>query len=230
MYPVYGLDSLYHMIRKQLPCSRGRVHQLMKKYGIHSIRYKANNQPKYFKHYLPVKDNLLKQNFDIKVPNTVWVGDISYIRTLEGWLYLAIVNDLCTKQIVGYSMSNSIDANLVIAALDRAVKSHKPIGNLIFHSDRGCQYASFKYQKRLKHYRMKSSMSRSGNPYDNAVAESFFSSLKCEVVHLTTFLTREQAEFELFHYIEKYNNIRSHSSIGWIPPNEFARNHSLISA
>lgn len=230
MYPVYGLDSLYHIIRKQIPCSRGRVHRLMKRYGIYSIRYKSNVKHKYLKHYLPVKDNLLEQNFAVSVPNTVWVGDITYIKTLEGWLYLAIAKDLCTKQIVGYSMSDKIDTKLTIAALDMAVRRTRFKGNLTFHSDRGSQYASLEYQEKLRVLGIKSSMSRSGNPYDNAVAESFFSSLKCELVHLKTFYTKEQAQLEIFNYIEKYNNIRPHSSIGWIPPNEFAGNIFSISA
>lgn len=230
MYPIYGLDSLYHIVRRQIPCSRGRVHRLMKQYGISSIRYKSNAKHRYTKHFLPVKDNLLEQNFRIAAPNTVWVGDITYLKTLEGWLYLAIIKDLCTKQVIGYSFSDKIDTSLTISALDMAVKRCRPSGNLTFHSDRGSQYASLNYQERLRHHHIKSSMSRSGNPYDNAVAESFFSSLKCELVHLTTFYTREQAELEVFHYIEKYNNIRPHSSIGWIPPNEFALRMAQLSA
>jgi len=201
----------------------------MKQYGIHSVRYKSDRH-KYTKHHLPVKDNLLKQNFNIPVPNTAWVGDITYLKTMEGWLYLAIVKDLCTKQVVGYSMSDKIDTQLTLAALDMAVKRCRPSGNLTFHSDRGSQYAAALYQQRLKVYKIKSSMSRSGNPYDNAVAESFFSSLKCELVHLTTFYSREQAQLDIFHYIEKYNNIRPHSSIGWMPPNDFARKLLQLSA
>ena len=170
MYPVYGLDSLYQIVRKQIPCSRGRVYRLMKRYGIYSVRYKSNAKHKYLKHYLPVKDNLLEQNFTVSVPNTVWVGDITYIKTLEGWLYLAIAKDLCTKQIVGYSMSDRIDTKLTIAALDMAVRRTRFKGNLTFHSDRGSQYASLEYQEKLKYHHIKSSMSRSGNPYDNAVA------------------------------------------------------------
>ena len=202
----------------------------MKRYNIHSIRYKSNNKPKYHKHSLPVKDNLLKQNFEAFMPNTAWVGDITYIRTLEGWLYLAIVKDLCTKQIVGYSFSEKIDTQLTIKALDMAVRKCRPRGNLTFHSDRGSQYAALKYQQRLNNCGIKSSMSRSGNPYDNAVAESFFSSLKCELVHLTRFYTKQQAEMEIFHYIQKYNNVRPHSSIGWLTPNSFAKSFRRCSA
>lgn len=164
------------------------------------------------------------------MPNTAWVGDITYIRTLEGWLYLAIVKDLCTKQIVGYSFSEKIDTQLTIKALDMAVRKCRPRGNLTFHSDRGSQYAALKYQQRLNNCGIKSSMSRSGNPYDNAVAESFFSSLKCELVHLTRFYTKQQAEMEIFHYIQKYNNVRPHSSIGWLTPNSFAKSFHRCSA
>lgn len=230
MYPVYGLDSLYHIIKNIVSCSRARVHRMMRKYNIHSIRYKSNSKHKYVKHNLPVKDNLLQQNFNVSVPSSVWVGDITYIKTHEGWLYLAIVKDLCSKQIVGYATSDKIDTILTIQALDKAINRQNPKGNLTFHSDRGSQYASFDYQQRLKHHGIKGSMSRSGNPYDNAVAENFFSCLKCELVHLTTFYTREQAKLEIFHYIEKYNNIRPHSAIGWISPNQFERNYNSLSA
>ena len=111
-----------------------------------------------------------------------------------------------------------------------AVRKCRPRGNLTFHSDRGSQYAALKYQQRLNNCGIKSSMSRSGNPYDNAVAESFFSSLKCELVHLTRFYTKQQAEMEIFHYIQKYNNVRPHSSIGWLTPNSFAKSFRRCSA
>lgn len=230
VFPVYGLDTLYHILKRDFSCSRGRVHRLMKKYGIYSHRHKSKNIAQYRKHSLPVKDNLLKQNFTAKIPNSVWVGDVSYIKTFQGFLFLAIVKDLCTKQIVGYAMSDKFDSSLVINALDNAVKLYKPNNSLIFYSDRGSQYASLKFQERLQFHGVKGSMSHSGNPCDNAVAESFFSSLKCELVHLTTFFTKEQAQLELFYYIQKYNNIRPHSSIGWISPNQFAQNYYSISA
>ena len=152
----------------------------------------------------------------------LWVGDITYIRTDEGWLYLATVKDLCTKKIVGYAFSERIDANLVVAALSMAYNRQKPDGELIFHSDRGVQYASNKYREALANFGITQSMSRKGDPYDNAVAENFFSCLKNELVHHKHYKTRAEAQADIFAYIETYYNaVRPHSGIGWISPNEF---------
>ena len=156
------------------------------------------------------------------MPNSKWVGDITYIRTDEGWLYLATVKDLCTKKIVGYAFSERIDANLVVAALSMAYNRQKPDGELIFHSDRGVQYASNKYREALAAFGITQSMSRKGDPYDNAVAENFFSCLKNELVHHKHYKTRAEAQADIFAYIEiYYTAVRPHSGIGWMSPNEF---------
>lgn len=173
-YPAMGLDGIYHTLKKQMRCSRNRIHRLMKKYNIHSIRKNAYKSTTNSNHSYPICENLLKRDFFADVPNSKWVGDITYIRTDEGWLYLATVKDLCTKKIVGYAFSERIDANLVVAALSMAYNRQKPDGELIFHSDRGVQYASNKYREALAAFGITQSMSRKGDPYDNAVAENFF--------------------------------------------------------
>ncbi|MBR1483259.1 MAG: IS3 family transposase, partial [Ruminococcus sp.] len=165
-------------------------------------------------HHYPICENLLKRDFFADIPNSKWVGDITYIRTDEGWLYLATVKDLCTKKIVGYAFSERIDANLVVAALSMAYNRQKPDGDLIFHSDRGVQYASNKYREALAAFGITQSMSRKGDPYDNTVAENFFSCLKNELVHHKHYKTRAEAQADIFAYIETYYNaICPHSGI-----------------
>lgn len=224
-YPAMGLNSLFFLLRNRgVLCGRGRVHRLMKQSGIHSLRKKAYRVTTNSNHKYPISPNLLQRNFDVSQPNRVWVGDITYIPTEEGWLYLAVVKDLCTKQVIGYAFSERIDTNLTLAALRMAIHRKDPRTGLIFHSDRGSQYASNAYREELEKHGILSSMSRKGNPYDNAVAENFFSCLKCELVHLTRFATRRQAENAIFHYIECfYNPVRPHSALGWVSPNYFAK-------
>lgn len=217
-----GLDSLHQMVKPRFHCSRKRVWRLMKWANIHSLRKKAYKRTTNSKHANPVAPNLLKRNFQSPHPNTVWVGDITYIPTGEGWLYLAIVKDLCLKKVVGYAFSSHIDTNLALTALDMAVRRQKPQAGLIFHSDRGVQYASAAYRQALEAYGFRQSMSRKGDPYDNAVAENFFSCLKCECVYLQHYVTRGAAEASIFRYIGAYyNSVRPHSSIGWLAPNVF---------
>lgn len=155
---------------------------------------------------MPISPNILSGNFKVDSHNKVWVGDITYIPTEEGWLYLAIVKDLCTKKIVAYSFSDSIDSDLVCDALNKAIFYQRPHLDLIFHSDRGSQYASNKFRYLISQNHITQSMSRKGNPYDNAVAENFFSCLKCECLHLQSFHTRTQAKLACFRYIEGYYN------------------------
>lgn len=222
-YPALGLDSMYHMLRPQYGCSRKRVWRLMKQLNIHSARKRAYRITTNSKHTHPIAPNLLNRNFSAESPNTVWVGDITYIPTGEGWLYLAIVKDLCTKRIVGYATSHRIDTQLTLSALNMAVQREKPAKGLIFHSDRGVQYAACAYHERLQELGFCQSMSRKGDPYDNAVAENFFSCLKCELVHLQHYATRAQAIMSIFSYIEAfYNPVRLHSALGWRSPNAFA--------
>jgi len=174
------------------------------------------------KHNLPVAPNLLDREFAVAEPDRVWVADITYLWTSEGWLYLAVVLDLFHRQIVGWSMSNRINRKLVMDALRMGIWRRRPAPGLIFHSDRGSQYCSNDFQKMLKTHKMTSSMSRKGDCWDNAVAESFFGSLKTERVFFTNYKNREEARRDVFDYIEMfYNSKRRHSYLGYLSPKEF---------
>ena len=223
-HPALGLDSLFQMTHRLFSCSRKRIYRLMRQLNIQSARKFACKHTTNSRHSHPVASNLLNRNFRVSAPNTVWVGDITYIPTGQGWLYLAVVKDLCTKKIVGYAFSNRIDTALTLSALRMAVEREHPASGLMFHSDRGVQYASTAYRAELEKLGFIQSMSRKGEPHDNAVAENFFSCLKCELVYLTSYVTRAQARNSIFRYIEAfYNTVRPHSSIGWLSPAEFER-------
>lgn len=222
LYPAMGLDSLHQMVKPGFHCSRKRVWKLMKQANIYSVRKRAYKKTTNSNHSNPIAPNLLCRHFDFQQPNMAWVGDITYIPTGEGWLYLAIVKDLCLKKVVGYAFSDRIDTPLTLAALRMAASRQRPRKGLIFHSDRGVQYASRAYRQALERLGITQSMSRKGDPYDNAVAENFFSCLKCECVHLQHFATRNAARAAIFRYIEAfYNTVRPHSGIGWLSPNAF---------
>ena len=224
LYPALGLDSLYHLLKPLFRCSRKRVRRLMKQADIQSVRKKAYKKTTNSNHGHPVAPNLLARNFSFSAPNQAWVGDITYVPTGEGWLYVAVVKDLCTKKVVGYAMSERIDTQLALDALDMAVHRQGPGHGVIFHSDRGVQYASTAFRNRLEAGHFRQSMSRKGDPYDNAVAENFFSCLKCECLHLSHFLSRQAARLAVFRYIEAfYNTVRPHSGIGWTAPSAFER-------
>lgn len=221
-YPALGLDSIYHILHRDSICSRSRIHRLMKRLNVHSVRKKAFRVTTNSRHNHPIAPNLLKRNFHAARPNQVWVGDITYIPTGEGWLYLAIVKDLCTRKVVGYAFSERIDAALTLEALRMAYCRQNPKPGLIFHSDRGAQYAATSYRQQLREFLINQSMSRKGDPYDNAVAENFFSCLKCELVHLVRFNTMAHAQNAVFAYIEGfYNSFRPHSAIGWLSPKDW---------
>lgn len=221
-YPSMGLDSLYHLLKPDYGCSRKRVYRQMRLAGISSVRRRSYKITTNSNHSHPIAPNLLQRNFSFDRPDQAWVGDIPYIPTGEGWLYLAIVKDLCTRKVVGYAFSDRIDTHLTLAALEMAYRRRKPSAGLIFHSDRGVQYAARAYRERLEAYGIRQSMSRRGDPYDNAVAENFFSCLKCELVHLKQYPTRAAAYADVFSYLEVfYNTIRPHSALGWISPDRF---------
>jgi len=170
-------------------------------------------------HDKPVTANVLKRRFDGWQPNQAWIADITYIQTREGWLYLAVVRDLATRKIVGWSMSERMKVRLVCDALTMAYRQQSPNAGLVMHSDRGSQYVSQKYRKLLKAYAMTASMSRRANRWDNAVAESFFKTLKVERVHRQTYTTREYARIDIVNWIEGfYNRYRLHSSIDFQSP------------
>jgi len=173
-------------------------------------------------HDLPVADNLLDRQFDVSEANTVWLADITYVPTREGWLYLAAVEDLYSRRVVGWAMAASMESRLVVDALDLAVQRRLPKEGLLTHSDRGSQYASDHYQRLLAKHDITCSMSRRGDCWDNAPMESFFASLKKELVHDADFATRAEARAEIVEYIEIfYNNQRRHSSLGYVAPAEY---------
>ena len=173
-------------------------------------------------HDHPVAPNRLDRQFEVAAPNTVWVADISYIPTREGWLYLAVVLDLFSRQVVGWAMDQQMPQELTLAALDMAIQRRRPLPGCMHHSDRGSQYAAGDYQKQLAKYGMVCSMSRKGNCWDNAPMESFFHSLKTELVHHRDYQTRDEARRDIFEYIEVfYNRQRRHSTLGYLSPAQF---------
>jgi putative transposase len=218
-YKTYGVDRIHRDLNKTDLCSRKRVARLMKENGIMSITAKKYKATTNSKHNNPVADNKLNQDFSASKPNEKWVTDITYIKTREGWLYLAAILDLYTKKIVGWSVSVTMTTKLVIDALDNAVKRNKPPKGVIHHSDRGVQYTSKDYQNELKKYGFICSMSRKGNCYDNACIESFWGTLKKELIYPKPLMSRSTANIEIFQYIEIfYNRKRINSTIGYVTP------------
>jgi len=220
---TYGSPRMYRELRKRgFKCNRKRVIRLMQINGIRARmkrRYKATTDSS---HRNPVAENLLNQKFDVAEPNMVWVSDLSCVWTKEGWLYLVCILDLCSRRIVGWSTGTSPNSRLVITAIEQAINNRGVYSGIMFHSDRGTQYASNETREFLSDKKMIQSMSRKGNCYDNAVMESFFHTLKTEMVYFESFQTREEARMKLFDYIEIfYNRKRIHSYIGYCSPVEF---------
>jgi len=207
---------------------RDRIARLRRELGLRCRQKRKFKATTNSKHTFPVAENLLNQTFKASVPNEVWVTDITYIPTGEGWLYLAGVKDLFTCEIVGYAMAERMTQDLPGRALFQAVQQKRPAAGLIHHSDRGSQYCSHDYRKLLEQFGMRASMSRRGNCYDNAPMESFWGSLKNEHVHHCRYATRAEAEASIREYIEIfYNRQRRHSRLGYIAPAVFAMNFSV---
>ena len=205
-----------------IKCSENRIARLMKINGIAGKAKKKFKATTNSKHNLPVAENLLNQNFAAEKPNTVWVSDITYIWTLEGWLYLVVILDLFSRQVVGWAMSDRMTSGFVIKALYQAIGRRRPASGCIFHSDRGVQYASADFRDVLNSHDFIQSMSRKGNCYDNAIAESFFHTLKIEHVYEYRYETRTEAIQSIFEYIEMfYNRQRRHSALGYQSPVSF---------
>jgi putative transposase len=202
--------------------SRKRVARLMRELGLASRRKRRFKATTDSKHNLPVAENVLDRKFEADAPDVAWATDITYVWTSEGWLYLAAILDLFSRRVVGFAMSDRIDRALVLDALRMAVGRRVPNAGLVHHSDRGSQYASGDYQTALDELGVVCSMSRKGNCWDNAVAESFFATLKTELIYLRRFATREEARDAIFEFIERfYNHERRHSTIGYLSPVEF---------
>jgi transposase InsO family protein len=204
--------------------SRKRVARLMRRQGLAARRRRRFRVTTDSRHPFPVAPNVLARQFARAAPDTAWVTDITYIPTGEGWLYLAVILDLCSRVVVGWALSDRIARHLTLDALDMALVHRRPPPGLLHHSDRGSQYASRDYQDVLATQGIVGSMSRRGDCWDNAVAESFFATLKVELVYATTWETRAAARSALFEYIEVfYNGQRRHSSLGYLSPRAFER-------
>jgi transposase InsO family protein len=202
--------------------SLNRVARIMRELRLRARRKRRFVPTTDSKHAMPVATNVLARNFEVDAPNKVWVTDITYVWTWEGWLYLAAVLDLYSRRVVGWAMSASLSRELALDALDMALRTRTPPRGLLHHSDRGCQYASADYQTALAGRGIRCSMSRKGNCWDNAVAESFFATLKTELVNEANYATRADARTSIFEYLEIfYNRRRRHSSLGYVSPFTF---------
>ena len=220
----YGAVRVHQALgQRGTKCDRKTVAKVMREAGIRSkTSWKFRVTTTDSNHPHPVAENVLARDFTADKANQKWVADITDIATLEGWLYLAAVLDLFTRKVVGWSMSERIDSRLAVDALEMAVSRQLPDAGLIAHSDRGVQYAIEHYQRTLTTHGIECSMSRRGDCWDNAPAESFFATLKKELVHHEVYETRTEARASLFEYIEVfYNRERLHSSLGYVSPTDF---------
>ena len=217
---LYGSPRI--TVKLKMKVNVKTVARIMRKYGIVAKtvkRFKVTTKQSKSAKFSP---NLLQQNFTSSAPDKIWTGDITYIPTGEGWLYLAVVMDLYSRKIVGYSFSKSLSADLAVKAMEMALIQRNPCEGLIFHSDRGSQYTSQIFRELLDKNQITQSMSSTGNCYDNAVTESFFHTLKTELINFNNYSTREDARRSIFEFIEVfYNRKRLHSYLNYLSPEEF---------
>lgn len=208
---------------------KNRIARIMRKYGLKSLWRKRFRPPKttHSDHKLTISQNLLVQNFSADRPDQVWVSDITYLWSRSGWLYLTVIKDLFSARIVGWALSQSLHATSVIHALENAVRLRRPVSGLIFHSDQGIQYCSHKFRRRLEDFQITQSMSRRGNCYDNAPAESFHATLKMEFTNHRKFDGLEDAKTAIFWYIECfYNRQRLHSRADYMSPSAYEKKYA----
>jgi transposase InsO family protein len=220
---VYGSPRIYHELDKQgVACSENRIARLMRLRGLQAKQTKRFKSTTKRNKAHPAAPNLLKRDFATDRPDQKWLSDITYIPTLEGWLYLAAILDLYTRRIVGWAMSDRMTSDLTIAALKMALLQRQPQAGLIHHSDQGSQYTDQAYQVLLKDYGIRASMNGAGSWYDNAPMESFFGTLKSELVHHCVYYTRGEAKADVFLYIESfYNRRRLHSALDYLSPEAY---------
>jgi putative transposase len=219
----YGSPKIHRALKRQgREVNHKRVERLMREDGLRAKRARKFKATTNSKHSLPVAENMLDRQFSVSAPNKVWAGDITYIQTDEGWLYVAVFIDLFSRMVVGWSMAKTMTADLVVNAFDMAIRRRGPTISPLIHTDRGSQYASARFREEIGRFLCEQSMSRKGNCWDNAVAESFFSALKVELVHDRRYHTRQEAKDEVFDYIEAfYNRSRIHSTTEYYSPAEF---------
>lgn len=226
---VYGSPRITEELHDNgVRCGKNRVARLMREYGMVAKARRRFKVTTNSRHQLPVAPNLLEQQFHAEAPNRIWASDITYIHTGEGWLYLAVVLDVYSRQIVGCAMGRHITSQLVIDAVTGAVERRKPGRGVIFHSDRGSQYASNEFRSVLAQGGFVQSMSGKGNCYDNAIVETFFHTLKTELVYFEKYRTRAEAQKSIFEYIWIfYNHVRRHSSLEYLSPADYERYASV---
>ena len=229
---TYGVERLHAELKASgIEISLYKVRKLRSQLGLRCKQVKHFKCTTNSNHDKPTAPNLLGQQFTVERPNQAWSSDITYVWTAEGWVYVAGVKDLFSKEIVGYAIGSRMTTELCLDALSMAIKGRRPKAGLIVHSDRGSQYCSQAYRQRLNQHQFKCSMSRKGNCYDNAPIESFWGSLKNELIHQTQYESREQARGEIVEYIEIfYNRMRRHTKLGNIAPAEAFSNYMRIAA
>lgn len=225
-HEAYGTVRIWKLLNaKGICCGRDRVARLRRAANIETKRRKRFKTTTHSKYTLWIAPNHLQRNFSVHQPNLVWVGDVTFIPTREGWLYLAVMIDLYSRKVVGWSMSDRNNLKLVTAALQMAIEERLPAAGLIHHTDRGSLYAAHSYRQLQEEHGIIPSMSRKGDCYDNAVAESFFASLKNELVYFTHYNSRQEAKTDIFRYIEIfYNRQRLHQTLGYQTPVQFDEN------
>jgi len=225
----YGTRRVKHVLaREGLKVSRRRIGRLMKAMDLACKNKRQFRVTTDSKHSLPIAGNVLNREFTVSKPDRCYVGDITYIKTDQGWLYLAVVIDLFSRKVVGWAMDKNINAELVNNALLMAIWTRKPKKELLWHTDRGSQYASDSHREILNAHSIKQSMSRKGNCWDNAVSESFFHTLKTELIHQLEFNTTNEAKQAVFEYIEVfYNRVRLHSTNDYLSPVEYEQAHNF---
>lgn len=220
---TYGSPRVHFELQQRaFQVGRHRVARLMREQGLTALFKRRFRRTTDSKHNDPIAANRLNRQFDVEGPDRVWATDITYLWTDQGWLYLAVVLDLYSRRVVGWSMAEHLRSELVLGALEMALGQRAPRDGLLHHSDRGCQYASSAYREALSQAGIVCSMSRKGDCWDNAVVESFFGTLKSELVHRRRFATRLAARTAVFEYIEVfYNRQRRHSYLGYLSPAEY---------